>query len=337
MENNTQNQPAQPTLFQKLMQKLTSPCHNRNSKIAKKVLALAIAASMSLGALTACDLGNTPGTTPGTTPGGSIVTPGGNDSEYSALLDAVLSDSYYKTLMNQATNGQISLESAYFDPHPYSFLEKQGHDINSIKRGDLECTTYSFIKETEPNNLYIRTVVENPGEYYSQYLLSYALTDEEIADYEFLHGAGGLDDGYVESVFMNDMISKTKQPTIVINQNINKEDFIETRDYLNFKTTMNNRYGSTSLDVLHFNPNTSKNTLNYYYITTSENYHYMQSHGKLEMILRPAVISIKENILYSAMKHPASSEIIEPMTNIQIFSPQSNINKFDKFLANEKD
>lgn len=342
MENNTQNQPAQPTLFQKLMQKLTSPCHNRNSKIAKKVLALAIAAGISLGALTACNLGNTPGTTPGTTPGGSIVTPGGNDSEYSALLDGLLRDSEYQNLMISASHNKELLTSPQFDPHPYSFLEEQGHNIDAVKSGDLACETFSFVKETEPNNLYIKTQVENPGEYYTQYLLKYTLTDDEMTDYEFLHGPGGLDNGYIQSAFLNDYISKTKQETIVHTQKISIEAYDKMKNSIRKLQSAKNKLGTDNSDILMMNISDDKKYFDLLVISTEFNHKYLRSEGKCfgyKCKIPMGTVELKNNAYFGPIYQSPSGYVVDSylndgnVENIKIFSPQNNIDQFSQTFS----
>lgn len=143
-------------------------------------------------------------------------------SNYSKLVQNILKSDYYKNLVNENYGPDMN-SSPLFDPHPYAFLQTQGHDVDAIKRGDLECRTCSFIKETEPTNLYIITYVENASAtpYYTEFMLKYNLTEEEAEDYDYLHGSNnGI---ALQSVFLNDEISRVKTPTIVSKTNMSVE------------------------------------------------------------------------------------------------------------------
>lgn len=151
---------------------------------------------------------------------------GGQYSEYSQILQNVLNSSNYNTLISNAEASSHYYESAVFDPHPYAFLEDNGHDVVAIKVGTLDCYTCSYILDDEPNNLYINTRVENPGEYYTNYLLTYTLTDKEISDYKLTHNKPTSSvEFYVQAVFMNDEISKQKTPIKIEKANITVDAF----------------------------------------------------------------------------------------------------------------
>jgi len=134
----------------------------------------------------------------------------------SALLYDLLTDDYYNYLINLVKTNRLSSKS-YIAPHPFAFLEEQGHDVNRVRSGALDCTTHTFTKDEEPNKLYMAVYVENDGEYYTEYLLRYTLTEKEMSDYKML-----FDKRTIQAAFINDQISKSKTPEILSEINLKK-------------------------------------------------------------------------------------------------------------------
>ena len=171
-------------------------------------------------------------------------------SNYSKLVQNILKSDYYNGLIAQY-QGAIRDTSPLFDPHPYAFLERQGHDVDAVKRGDLECRTYSYIKETEPTNLYMITYVENAGAtpYYTEYMLKYNLSEQEAEDYDYLYGSSSSI--ALQSVFLNDEISKTKTPTIVSKTNMSVDAHKGMLEHVkqNDKVT-NETIGTNLVDIM---------------------------------------------------------------------------------------
>lgn len=141
-------------------------------------------------------------------------------SKYSQLVRDMMQDENIKSLLAQGEKDPIFYSSPYFEPHPYSFFEEQGHDIGRVKAGELECRTQSFIKkdDAEKNNLYIATYIENANGYYTEYLLKYELSDKEIQDYDYLHH-----EKYVHAALLNNWISSNKACQIISKLDVDKE------------------------------------------------------------------------------------------------------------------
>ncbi len=138
------------------------------------------------------------------------------ETGYSKMLINVLNNENYKNLIESAKYNTDLFESPEFDPHPYAFLEDEGIDVNKIKDGTYSCYTMSFVKDDELNNLYMHTRVLIDDTYYQSYLLKYELTDQEMKDYQMIHGC--FDDPlryYSHIYFLNNEISELKKPTIV--------------------------------------------------------------------------------------------------------------------------
>ncbi len=143
--------------------------------------------------------------------------------EYSELLLNVLNDYYYNNLIVNAKNGNEELYSTpRFRSHPYAFLEDEGYNIDAIRSGEIKCYSSAYTVSGEANSLYIKTRVETKANtpYYTQYLLKYNLTDQEMKDYDMLH-----EKQYIQACFMNDMISQMKEPTIVCANKITIEAY----------------------------------------------------------------------------------------------------------------
>ena len=183
--------------------------------------------------------------------------------QYSTLLNQLLTDSEVNEIIDRAKQtGETNPND--FRTHPYTFLAKKGHNVSRIKSGEVECSTISFIYDNEPNNLYLAVTVEDTRgkidyDYVAQYLVRYTLTDQEMEEYKMLDH-----DGYIQSYFMNDTISKHKQAEILAENYIMKEaqeNFAHTlgqQDYIKG----NGYIYSRDVNILMYNYDTDTNTCN---------------------------------------------------------------------------
>ena len=173
--------------------------------------------------------------------------------EYSELIQSIMSNKNYNDLIDQIfiDNGSV-INSGEVEPHPYAFLEEEGYDVEAIKAGNDLAYTMSYVLDKEPNNLYMYTrVLQN--DHYVNYLLKYELTDEEMDDYNLLHCPDGSAHFYLQSVFMNNEISKTRKPTIVGKTKISVDAFD--------KLTTNIQYASSAID---------RNSCNFILLSTND-------------------------------------------------------------------
>lgn len=225
--------------MENLLDKLRSKFSQSKKEMAKRIGAIALAGTLALGA---AGCSNIISTSPnGTRPNSS--TNEQNKGKYSELLQNVLNDEYYNSLLNTINSAQ-SLEEAdemtrlakspAYDPHPYAFLENQGIDVDKILDGTYDAYTMSYVLNDEPNNLYIHTRVLVDDEYYVSYLITYKLTDKEMSDYKMMHGSfGGYNSAYQHCVFLNDKISEMKEPTKVLSTKYTKQTHEVFTKYLN--------------------------------------------------------------------------------------------------------
>ena len=222
----------------KLFKKLIARFHN--SKIVQKLTGLIVTSSLLL-SLASCDSNNYDSGNSNDNPNDNTSNVGNNTnnnngntndntidmSQYSQLLQNVLNNEYYDSLLIRTEiSGEYDLyETGDFKPHPYAFLEDEGFDVESIKNGELDAYTMSYVLDEEPNNLYLYTrVADKTNTYYNTYLLKYELTDQEMDDYQLMHAANDGNARYfLQSVFMNNEISKIKTPEIIQNLKITFE------------------------------------------------------------------------------------------------------------------
>lgn len=139
-------------------------------------------------------------------------------SKYSKILQEVLTNNYYNNLLAQAKVDASLYSSAKFATHPYGFLEREGFDIEAIKDGELDCKTYAFYKESEPNNLYMAVYAEKDEGIYNEYLIRYKLTEQEMYDYKMLYTMpenSSNADTCLQVFFINDAVSRTKSAEIL--------------------------------------------------------------------------------------------------------------------------
>lgn len=214
----------------------------RESKLeaAKRIGAVVLAGAIALGGTTACtDINNTTkptigGITNPSTPGSSSTD---KNNKHSALLMSVVNDEYYKSLMARTKIEDYAIPA--FDAHPFAFLEDEGIDVDKILDGTYKATTMSFVYDDEPNNLYINTRVLIDDNYYQAYLITYKLTDKEMADYRLIHGDNSKYSYTWPAFFINDKISATKQPTEVLSTKYTKKTHEVFEDHL--KAVVNKR------------------------------------------------------------------------------------------------
>ncbi len=232
MEEENKNK---PNLIKQTISRVANKLHG--SKVFKRVGALVIAVAIAA-SLSACKPNNNKNNGGNTTYvcdecGGNHKTQDHNkqtDVGYSVLMHSVLENADYQALVaDYAERSKDDLFYYYvknqnpnyfckFNSHPYAFLQKQGYDVEKIKSGELSCQTFTFVKKDEPTKLYMSTRVQSIGKTFvyetpcfDNYLLSYNLSKQEMADYKKVH-----EQELIYANFMNDAISAQKQETILL-------------------------------------------------------------------------------------------------------------------------
>lgn len=134
------------------------------------------------------------------------------ESQYSQMLLNVLNDEHYNSLIEQAKTNKDVYTRGEFKPHPYAFLEDEGFDVNAIMNDNLKCISFVYSLKDEPNVLYVITRAETASSepYFTQYVLKYTLSKQEMADYKMLH-----EGFFAQACFLVNEISELHDPQVL--------------------------------------------------------------------------------------------------------------------------
>ena len=277
----------------------------KDSKIVQKIGALTVAGSLAL-TLSGCEITGLP-EGPQTNIGGSQNNNNNNNnnneqdrnpidvSEHSKLLQNILLSEYYDNLIGSVTNENNVLEGWEFKPHPYAFYQSQGIDVEKIKSGETEAYTMTYVLDEEPNSLYMHTRVLVDDYYYQNYLLKYQITDKELDDYHLMHTGYGVYHYYIQSVFMNNEISKTRSPEIISTSKVKKETFEKlTISFQNTKLTATERCDIFLMDVDY-----RKGTFTIYVVPRIQNEGQMTIESDVAIVQCKGAISLDGDIYAS--------------------------------------
>jgi len=175
--------------------------------------------------------GNTSGgnTSGGNTSGGN--TSGGNNnggtqtpdySKHSQILQNVLTDPYYSSLIAMdkyhydTTRTNLHLKNPKYNAIPYGFLENEGYDIDYIKSNKVNSISDMFL---DGNSLYLAIRIETKAtqNYYTNYVLKYNLTNQEIKEMNVLFSQLTLKGKttYIQAPFFIQEMSYLKTPEVV--------------------------------------------------------------------------------------------------------------------------
>ena len=209
--------------------------------------------------------GNAGNTEQGGNQGGNHTDGNNNEdklSKYSQILQNVLTDSSYDGAIDNCTS---SIGIIHYEPElyaaPYNFLEKQGHDIDSVKNGDLECKTSVYTKDNDTSKLYISVRVENKNgskNYYTNYVLKYGLTKQEYNDLYMLY-----ENNYVQAPLFIQELSKQKTATVESKVNITTSGYQKIVDrYHNYDVLSSDVFGTKDLEFDIVYANQEENALN---------------------------------------------------------------------------
>jgi hypothetical protein len=150
-------------------------------------------------------------------------------ANYSQILQNVLTDFYYYELISlnnsyyDTTKENLYWQNAKYNAIPYGFLEDEGVDIDKIKKNEVESYSDMFL---DGNNLVIELKIENKvgyefstgvSSYFTNYILKYELTDQEIKEIKALFKSlsSGEKETYFQSAFFVQELSYLKTPTVI--------------------------------------------------------------------------------------------------------------------------
>lgn len=215
--------------------------------------------------LPACDFGGDNSTDSDSTQNGDNTANNGNQNDedntpvtqYSDILNAVLNSDYYDGVLEnyreQNKNRTTNLES----PIPYTFLEREGYDIEKIKSGELSCETVAYIMHGDTTRLYISTQPESPAGYYGNYILSYPLTQQEYEDLYMLHR-----EEYIQAGLFIQELDAQKRATVESHIDVEKETFEGIENGFKGLAEEHAEMQNATIDVIHINPNDLEFTVN---------------------------------------------------------------------------
>lgn len=220
----------------------TSKQNAGKPKIAKTIATLALASTLALTplTLTAC---NPKTENPNPNPG--IEKP---ITEYSQILQDVLSSDYYNNIIEEYKNFNWYSKNKTL-AIPYNFLKTEGFDVAAMLNDEITCSSTSYVVNTDTNTLYLNVKIESPysaGKYYSCYKLKYTLTNKEYADLYMLH-----EGNYIQAPFFIQELDKNKTATVLSKTKIDKETLNNLEEFFNslhgYRDLLN---GSCEMDII---------------------------------------------------------------------------------------
>ena len=189
--------------------------------------------------------------------------------------------------------------------------------------------TFTYIRQDEPNNLYMLTYVEDEGNkstygYCADYHLRYTLTDQEIAEYKMLYGSR-----YCQACFMNDAISEQKNVEILSKAYMRTsahEGFakaLASHDDVTGKSFIN----SENLGVLMQDFDASSRTCNLIVFSTSRDVLNSSHSGKMAIVPLETAFMQESNGVYLASYYTSNirvnsnkmAEYQDSVENVTIF------------------
>jgi hypothetical protein len=174
------------------------------------------------------------------------------------------------------------------------------------------------------------TYVETPGgsvPYYTEYCIRYTLTDQELKDYNLLHGSSGR--VYMQAEFANDAISATHKATIVSKTKINMEAHKNILAKVKSSPTITQKLGGSDMHIILKNPDVENQTLQIYILAAgSSNYKFYNSSryvGEMEFSVPSNNLAIENDVCtYSAPNGSCISNgfIVKPY-NVTVYQSES--------------
>lgn len=204
-------------------------------KIQKRIMSVVFAVGIAFSgiSLSACDLPDFYEANTDSTQSGSKTPPKTPDySNYSQILQKVLTDDYYRALESEEEStpdtdmgsNRWSYNNPRFMAIPFGFLESQGFDIDDVKNRSLYSKSDVY---TIDNDLFIELRIEidagyefldGISSYLANYIIKYKLTDGELKEVHALHknlNSGWGRKTYLQAPLFIQELSYQKTPEII--------------------------------------------------------------------------------------------------------------------------
>ncbi len=259
-------------------------------------------------------------------------TPQDSLSKYSKLLQDVLTSEEYNNLIIYAHNSNPKiLETGEFEPHPYAFLEDEGFDVEAIKKGNDLCHTISYTIADDPTSLYMYTRVDC-GEYYENFLLRYELTEQEMKDYNLTHTGDGNVLYYVQSVFMNREIAKTRDPEVVGTSKMSKTSFESLTESMNLTRLVE----TNQCNIIMINPNPEDYTFQLILLPQNTNQYGPKCNSKIvELSFRGYVKLDNNGVFFAPNTYPELTPVSkDDLKATLFFTNEAEFKHLDKSNLN---
>lgn len=145
-------------------------------------------------------------------------------NKYSSILQTLFSNDYYVKLAYQVMDESRTLTKEML-PIPYNFLREKGKNVDAYLDGTLNAFASSYMYADDLNNLYVSVKAENLststyGNYYTNYVLKYKLTDQESEEYIYL-----CKDESLQGLLFIQELDIQKKPEILTEVNIAKYSY----------------------------------------------------------------------------------------------------------------
>ena len=184
--------------------------------------------------------------------------PGGNNNdetqEFSSILDKILTDKYY-TDLDYYVRAHSNAITPELKPIPYNFLRNHGHNVDAYLDGTLDAFASSYIYDNDKNHIYVSVKAENVsnsqyGNYYTNYVLKYPLTNQEYEEYTYL-----CKGEYLQGLFYIQELDNQKTPEMLSKANVAKKTYDKMIE--KYPNTLLNpeKYNSLEVDILALNDN----------------------------------------------------------------------------------
>ncbi len=234
-------------------------------KISKIILSLILGCAFAFSAFTfaACKVSGGEAAPSEQTPSGSnsgdTNNNGGNNNsqdgnkddktqEFSDILYTILTDKYYDDLrIESRDNGMVVHNN--MKPIPYKFLRNRGHNVDAYLDGTLDAFASSYIYDSDKNHIYVSVKAENVsisqyGNYYTNYVLKYPLTDQEYDEYINL-----CEGGYLQGLLFIQELDNQKTPEMLSKVNIAKITYDTMVEEFPDLTINVNNYNEMDIDI----------------------------------------------------------------------------------------
>ena len=197
----------------------------------------------------------------------------GKTQEFSSVLDKVLNDELYLNLRNKFIKNNYIVKSNDMLPIPYKFLRNHGHNVDAYLDGILDAFASSYIYDNDKNHIYVSVKAENVsnsryGNFYTNYVLKYPLTDQEYDEYIYLRKGY-----YLQAYLFIQELDNQKTPEMLSKVNIAKQTYEYMINSYGKSVLNPNKYNSIEIDITNLNENMisvslrSKSNKNYYATT----------------------------------------------------------------------